>query len=66
MNPSIHQSIWPISDQDTKTLVSIARIHTKLALEHGRINTLPQRRKEIVDEIRRLKQQRDLIINKYL
>lgn len=47
----------------TKRLIQIAQHHIKLALEHSKPNTLPDRRKAIKQDIQRLREERDTLFN---
>ncbi|EES73131.1 hypothetical protein POTG_02231 [Paenibacillus sp. oral taxon 786 str. D14] len=53
---------FELDDAQTAMLLSIARRHCKLVLEHGKAGTLPERRREIVKEIRSLRSARDALI----
>ena len=55
------KSIWE-DDTHTERLLHIACKHVKLALEHGAKDTLPERRKAIVEEIERLREERNALI----
>lgn len=44
-------------------LLDIARRHCKLALEHGRTNTSPERRRAIQDEIQALRNARTALLS---
>ncbi len=49
-------------DETARRLLEVARRHVGLALEHGRANTLPERRKAIRNEIRQLRIERDKLL----
>lgn len=51
-----------LDDAQTAMLLSIARKHCKLVLEHGRAQTSAERRREIVEEIQSLRSMRDILI----
>ncbi|THF73223.1 hypothetical protein [Cohnella fermenti] len=46
----------------TAMLLSIARLHCKLAIEHGKVGTMPERRRQIIEEIQSLRAMRDDLI----
>lgn len=60
--------VWiAMEDDDTAAkLLELARRHVKLALEHGRANTSPDRRKAIGKEIQALRAVRESMINQYV
>lgn len=51
-----------LDDTQTQMLLSIARKHCKLALEHSQANTTRERRREIIEEIQSLRSIRDDLI----
>lgn len=59
------QIIWSMSDDDAQTLLNIARIHCKLALEHRSAKTTKARRNEIRDLIDELRRERERMLDKY-
>lgn len=51
-----------LDDTQTQMLLSISRRHCKLGVEHGRADTTPERRQQILEEIQSLRATRgDLI-----
>lgn len=54
-----------LDDANNKHLVQIAQRHCKLALEHSKSQTLPDRRQAIRDEIERLRTERDSLLNAF-
>ncbi|MFB7817076.1 hypothetical protein ACFC0X_23260 [Paenibacillus chitinolyticus] len=50
-----------LDDTQTQMLLSITRRHCKLAVEHGRVYTIPERR-QIIEEIQNLKAMCDELI----
>ncbi|WP_258959047.1 hypothetical protein [Paenibacillus tyrfis] len=46
----------------TQMLLSIMRRHCKLGVEHGRADTKPERRRQILEEIQSLRSTRDDLI----
>lgn len=65
---SMKHSVWrALGDAGiTSTLLDIARIHVKLALEHSDKNTLPCRKEVIKAEILRLRKERERILERRL
>ncbi|MNM47096.1 hypothetical protein D3C81_580580 [compost metagenome] len=59
-----HSSLIGLELDDTQTqmLLSIARHHCKLGIEHGRTETTPERRRQILEEIRSSRSLRDDLI----
>lgn len=53
-----------LDDATTQRLIQIAQSHCKLALEHSKANTLPDRREAIRSEIKRLRAERDELISR--
>ncbi|MGE7271513.1 hypothetical protein ACQKK5_08655 [Brevibacillus panacihumi] len=51
-----------LDDTQTQMLLSIARKHCKLALEHSQASTAWERRQEIIEEIQSLRSIRDDLI----
>ncbi|ALS28932.1 MULTISPECIES: hypothetical protein [Paenibacillaceae] len=51
-----------LDDTQTSMLLSIARRHCKLVLEHGKAGTSQERRREIVEEIQSLRSAREALI----
>ncbi|GIP25399.1 hypothetical protein J23TS9_05290 [Paenibacillus sp. J23TS9] len=51
-----------IDDATNSCLVQIAQYHCKLALEHSKSNTLPERRESIKNEIQCLRAERDALL----
>ena len=55
-----------MEDVNTATeLIEIIRRHCKLALEHGRATTSPDRRKAIIKEIESLRMARNAILERF-
>ncbi|KRE94915.1 hypothetical protein ASG89_31995 [Paenibacillus sp. Soil766] len=50
----------------TQRLLQIAQSHCKLALEHSKANTLPNRREAIRAEIGRLRMEREALIASFM
>ena len=65
MNQSNRQIVWLMSDKDAMMMLDLAKRHIQLIKEYGKANTLPERKKAILNEIEVLRQQRDFIINQY-
>ena len=52
-----------LDDVTTQRLIQIAQRHIKLALEHSKPNTLPDRREAIKQDIQGLRAERDALLN---
>ncbi len=57
--------VWKTSEEESKELVQIVARHVKLAKEAIERGTTPERRVQIGIEISELRQQREVILNKY-
>lgn len=60
-------TVYKAMEDDTASgkLVSIARLHCKLVLEHGRALTPPERRKAIIKEIESLRVARNALLERF-
>lgn len=60
-------TVYKAMEDDTAAgkLVSIARLHCKLALEHSRATTTPDRRKAIVKQIESLRAAREAVLERF-
>ncbi|UUZ83199.1 hypothetical protein LJK88_04500 [Paenibacillus sp. P26] len=54
-----------LDDAQTAMLLSIARRHCKLVLEHGRANMPAERRRQIIEEIQSLRSMREDLITQW-
>jgi hypothetical protein len=61
------RSVWLVMEDDTiaAELLSIARLHCKLALEHSRATTTLDRRKAIIKQIDRLRAAREAVLERF-
>ncbi|MEK4994417.1 hypothetical protein [Paenibacillus sp. FSL H7-0918] len=59
-------TVWRVLDDEkiNSTLLDIAVLHVKLALEYSNNNTLPCRKEVIRAEILRLRMERDIILER--
>jgi hypothetical protein len=57
--------IYCCDETQHQHLLIIAQEHLKLALEHSKLQTAPERRKAIQSEIERLRAERDAILQSH-
>lgn len=64
---TLSRNVWLAKDDDViaDRLLSIVKKHCKLALEHGRRDTLPERREAIRAEIERLRAERNCLLKSF-
>ncbi|OBR66717.1 hypothetical protein A7K91_00085 [Paenibacillus oryzae] len=64
---AMSRSIWLAMKDDIAAgeLVSTARLHCKLALEHGRATTSLERRRAIIKEIEGLRAARNALLERF-
>lgn len=60
---SRRQAIWTMDEQAYDLILNLTRSHLRLAKEGMNPNTNPERKKAIRDEIQRIRDERDMIIN---